>query len=230
MQKKRSGLVLAVKLILMLSLCVLVYSVIQVFRGPAEAQEALSEWTKKREEAVAPVQTGDEIPLTAEMAAMAEPADPAAPGSANKSGTAAAEYAEGEVIGEISFPRLGKRVAILEGTGKAQLKKGAGHYAGSAVIGANGNSVLAGHRDSVFRGLGDLQAGDRIEVETADGRFTYEVTGSVIVDEDARGAIKPSTEPLLTLITCYPFGYVGPAPDRYLLSASLLHAEPLVVR
>lgn len=132
------------------------------------------------------------------------------------------------MIGEIYFPRLDKRVAILEGTGRHALKKGAGHDEGSAAIGSSGNSVLAGHRDTVFRGLGELEKSDVIELETADGKFTYEITGSRIVDGEARGAIKPSKEPVLTLITCYPFSYVGSAPDRYLLSAKLIASQPLV--
>ncbi|MNI47712.1 Sortase family protein [compost metagenome] len=87
--------------------------------------------------------------------------------------------------------------------------------------------MLAGHRDTVFRGLGKLREHDLIEVETADGRFIYEVTGGTIVDGDERGAIQPSSTPILTLITCYPFSYVGPAPERYLLTAVLLRREPL---
>ncbi|MNW64503.1 Sortase family protein [compost metagenome] len=108
------------------------------------------------------------------------------------------------------------------------MKKGAGHYTGSAAVGANGNSVLAGHRDTVFRGLGSLKEQDLIEVETVDGKFVYEVTGSTIVDGEERGAIKQSSTPVLTLITCYPFSYVGSAPERYLLSASLIRQEPLL--
>lgn len=116
---------------------------------------------------------------------------------------------------------------MLEGTESPELKKGAGHYKGSAAIGATGNSVLAGHRDTVFRNLGELVAGDLIELESTDGTFTYEVTGSTIVDGDERGAIKPSDKAILTLITCYPFSYVGSAPDRYLLSAKLVKQEIL---
>lgn len=73
-----------------------------------------------------------------------------------------------------------------------------------------------------------MEVSDIIELETADGKFTYEITGSTIVDGEARGAIKPSEEPVLTLITCYPFSYVGSAPDRYLLSAKLIANQPLV--
>ncbi|MNW05069.1 Sortase family protein [compost metagenome] len=88
--------------------------------------------------------------------------------------------------------------------------------------------MLAGHRDTVFRGLGSLKEQDLVEVETVDGKFVYEVTGSTIVDGEERGAIKESDTPILTLITCYPFSYVGSAPERYLLSASLIRQEPLL--
>lgn len=131
------------------------------------------------------------------------------------------------MIGEIRFPTLNKKVAVLEGTESPELKKGAGHYIGSAAIGAAGNSVLAGHRDTVFRNLGELVAGDLIELESTDGTFIYEVTGSKIVDGNERGAIKSSDKAILTLITCYPFSYVGSAPDRYLLSAKLVKQETL---
>jgi sortase A len=141
--------------------------------------------------------------------------------------TPSSGYTGGEIIGEIYFPVLKKRIAILEGTQRPQLKKGAGHYTGSAIIGASGNSVLAGHRDTVFRGLGKLKAHDLIEVETVDGKFIYAVTGSRIVDAGERGAITDSSTATLTLITCYPFGYIGSAPERYLLFASLVRQEPL---
>ncbi|MEK5025409.1 class D sortase [Paenibacillus sp. FSL M7-1046] len=214
--KKRSGLSIAVKLIFILSLCVLIYSVVQILKAPVEARHALNDWDKKREEAVSLQVPEEETPLPAGMVNLS--------GEKNISRT---DYTGGEVIGEIYFPRLDKRVAILEGTERPQLKKGAGHYEGSAAIGAIGNSVLAGHRDTVFRGLGNLEVHDLIELETAEGKFIYEVTGSLIVDGDERGAIKQSDTPVLTLITCYPFSYVGSAPDRYLLSASLLRQEPL---
>lgn len=214
--KKHSGLSIAVKLVFILSLCVLFYSAVQIIRAPAEARHALQDWEKKGEEAVNRTVPEEETPLPAGMVALAEEKPPSS-----------TTYTDGDIIGEVYFPRLNKRVAILEGTGRSQLKKGAGHYEGSADIGTDGNSVLAGHRDTVFRGLGDLQVQDLIELETADGKFIYEVTGSLIVDGDERGAIKPSETPVLTLITCYPFSYVGSAPDRYLLSAALLRHEPL---
>ncbi|WP_060863481.1 sortase [Paenibacillus riograndensis] len=214
--KKRSGLVIAVKLVFVLSLCVLLYSAFQILKAPVEARQALQEWEKKREEAPNLYHTEEGAPLPDGMATPLEGTPPSKPA-----------YTIGDIIGEIYLPRLDKRIAIVEGTERPQLKKGAGHDPGSAPIGAAGNSVLAGHRDTVFRGLGALQKNDLIEVETAEGRFTYSVTGSTIVDGDARGVIKQSDEAVLTLITCYPFTYVGSAPDRYLLSAVLLRKEPV---
>lgn len=213
----RSGLTVAAKLILLLSLCMMLYSAFQILRAPAESRRALHIWDQKREEASLHRLSEEEIPLPEGMASrpeeMAEPAG------------APPVYQEGEVIGELYFPRLDQRMAILEGTGRAELRQGAGHDAASAAPGTPGNSVLAGHRDTVFRSLGKLAAGDILELETADGVFTYEITGSRIVDKETRGAIKPTREPVLTLITCYPFAYTGPAPDRYLLSAKLVSSR-----
>jgi sortase A len=215
--KKRTGVLIAVKLIFILSLVVLIYSVVQVIKAPIEAKQALNDWAKKREEAIARPTPSEETPLPEGM--FSSPKEqPLTPQS----------YLEGEVIGEIRFPTLNKRVAILEGTESPELKKGAGHYIGSAALGEIGNSVLAGHRDTVFRNLGELVTGDHIELESAEGIFIYEVTGSTIVDGQERGAIKQSDKAILTLITCYPFSYVGSAPDRYLLSAKLIKQETLL--
>lgn len=212
--KKRNGALLAVKLIFILSLAVLVYAVVQVIQAPIEAKQALQEWAKKREEATLHSPPREETPLPAGMVV-----------STMEQVRLTPIYTEGEVIGEIRFPTLNKKAAILEGTESPELKKGAGHYIGSAALGTIGNSVLAGHRDTVFRGLGELVAGDLIELESTDGTFTYKVTGSTIVDGNERNAIKPSDKAILTLITCYPFSYVGSAPDRYLLSAELVSQE-----
>ncbi|WP_339318419.1 sortase [Paenibacillus sp. FSL R10-2734] len=214
--KKRNGVLLAVKLIFILSLVLLIYSVVQVVKAPIEAKQALNDWAKKREEALARPLPTEENPLPKGMVS-----------SPKEQSASPLSYTEGEVIGEIRFPTLNKKAAILEGTESPELKKGAGHYIGSAGIGAAGNSVLAGHRDTVFRNLGELVAGDLIELESTDGTFIYEVTGSTIVDGNERGAIKPSDKAILTLITCYPFSYVGSAPDRYLLSAKLVKQETL---
>lgn len=97
-----------------------------------------------------------------------------------------------------------------------------GHFIQSVLPGEQDNSVLSGHRDTVFREIGDLLIGDLLIVETSAGIFTYEVTGTRIVDKDDQTVIVPTDHAVLTLTTCYPFRYVGPAPDRYIVSADLL--------
>ncbi|MDC3424499.1 sortase [Aquibacillus sp. 3ASR75-11] len=101
-------------------------------------------------------------------------------------------------------------------------QKGVGHFRQSVLPGVADNSVLAGHRDSVFRRLGELEMGDVIITETNKGAFTYKITKQQIVDKDDRTIIVPSKKPILTVVTCYPFRYVGNAPKRYILTATLV--------
>lgn len=123
--KERNGVLLAVKLIFILSLVVLIYSVVQVVKAPIEAKQALNDWAKKREETVAHSRSAEETPLPLGMVSSAKEQPPPAH-----------SYTEGEIIGEIRFPKLNKKIAVLEGTESPELKKGAGHYKGSAAIGA----------------------------------------------------------------------------------------------
>ena len=130
--------------------------------------------------------------------------------------------AEGDLIGTLSIPALGQSFPIIEGTGDDELKRGVGHFRQSVLPGIEDNSVLAGHRDTVFRRLGELEIGDQLIAETAAGRFTYEIVNIRIVDKDDKTVIVPTDHAVLTVITCYPFNYVGSAPDRYILTADLV--------
>ncbi|HEX9093571.1 MAG TPA: class D sortase [Coriobacteriia bacterium] len=130
--------------------------------------------------------------------------------------------AEGESIGILSIPALNRRLPIIQGTGANELKEGVGHFIGSVLPGEADNCVLSGHRDTVFAGLGKLKTGDRLIVETSAGTYTYEVRRIRIVDKDDRTVIVPADHAVLTLSTCYPFRFVGNAPDRYVLSADLV--------
>lgn len=136
--------------------------------------------------------------------------------------TISAELEPGKVIGKIMIPTIDKELPIIHGTESKHLKKGVGHYIGTALPGEHQHSVLAGHRDTVFRGLENLQIGDRFEVETIKGLFTYEVEQLEIVDSDDRTIIVPRDEAILTLITCYPFYYVGDAPQRYIVTGRMV--------
>jgi sortase A len=133
----------------------------------------------------------------------------------------------GEVIGTLSIPKIKKTINIIEGTGTAELKLGVGHYVGSVLPGVSDNSVLAGHRDSVFRRLGEVKIGDLMTVRTSYGTFVYEVHKIRIVDANDRTVIVPTKDAVLTLSTCYPFRFIGNAPKRYIVQAGLIIGEPV---
>lgn len=133
----------------------------------------------------------------------------------------------GEIIGSLTIPRIKSVIAIIEGTGSKELKRGVGHYVGSVLPGVSDNSVLAGHRDSVFRHLGEVKIGDLITVKTKYGVFVYEVHKIRIVKANDRTVIVPTKDAILTLSTCYPFYYVGSAPKRYIVQAGLAIGEPI---
>ncbi|WP_226037114.1 class D sortase [Aquibacillus saliphilus] len=127
---------------------------------------------------------------------------------------------QGETIGILSIPSIDAELPIVEGTDPDELKKGVGHYSGTAFPLQNDQIVLSGHRDTVFRGLGEVKLGDKLIVTLPHGKFVYQMVDSKIVDADDRTVIKstsPNEELLLT--TCYPFSYVGNAPNRYIIKA-----------
>lgn len=128
----------------------------------------------------------------------------------------------GENIGSLKIPALNQVIPIYHGTDDAELKKGIGHFSGSVLPGEKDNSVLSGHRDTVFRKLGQLQIKDQLIVETAAGIFTYEIREIKIVDLNDRTIITPTNHAVLTVTTCYPFDFIGSAPDRYILIADLV--------
>ena len=129
--------------------------------------------------------------------------------------------AKGDLIGTLEIPRIKRVIPIYEGTDDAELKRGAGHYIKSVMPGAIDNSVIAGHRDSVFSKFGSLKIGDPLTVKTASGTFVYKIKSFRIVKADDRTVIVPTKVATLTLSTCYPFYYVGNAPKRFIVTALL---------
>jgi sortase A len=126
----------------------------------------------------------------------------------------------GDTVGLLTIPKIKSELAIVEGTDPNDLKKGVGHYKGSYFPGENGQIVLSGHRDTVFRRLGELKPGDIFEVAMPNGKFKYELTKTKIVDADDRSIITlQNTQEELIVITCYPFRFVGNAPQRYIIYA-----------
>ncbi|WP_261133647.1 class D sortase [Bacillus sp. Marseille-Q3570] len=126
-----------------------------------------------------------------------------------------------DLIGKMIIPKLNRELPIVQGTSDAQLSKGVGHYINSSMPGEQNNTVLAGHRDTVFRNLDELVPKDEIIVKTINGTFTYRISDSKIVSPDEVSVLAPSDQPILTLITCYPFNFIGNAPERYILTAEL---------
>jgi len=125
-------------------------------------------------------------------------------------------------LGVLGIPKLGLRVPVFEGTDELSLNRGVGRIAGTATIGAAGNVGIAGHRDGFFRGLKDIERGDVIEVQSVDGAARYRVTELLIVDPDDVYVLDPTDRATLTLVTCYPFYFVGDAPQRFIVKAGPL--------
>lgn len=130
------------------------------------------------------------------------------------------EFEEGDSIGVLYIPRLDREIPIISGTHEDELAKGVGHYRTTALPGQQDQILLSGHRDTVFRQFGELEYGDEIHVKMENGTFIYTIFDTEIVDADDRTVIR-STAPdeILTLSTCYPFSYIGSAPDRYIVYA-----------
>jgi sortase A len=126
----------------------------------------------------------------------------------------------------LRIPKVGIEVPVFEGTSDLVMNRGVGHVSGTALPGASGNVAIAGHRDGFFRGLKDVHQGDVIEVQhpISGGERTdrYVVNKLKIIVPNDTSVLKPTDGQTLTLITCYPFYYVGAAPERYIVQASLL--------
>lgn len=125
----------------------------------------------------------------------------------------------GNVIGEIEMPRVGLRAIIVQGDSTHWLNRAVGHLPDSALPGEEGNVALAAHRDGLFRPLRKVLPGDPITLRTAEREFQYEVVWTAVVPPTAVGILQPTSEHTLTLVTCFPFYYVGAAPERFVVRA-----------
>jgi sortase A len=126
-------------------------------------------------------------------------------------------------IGELEVPRLGMDVVVREGVDDSSLRKAVGHLPSSALPGEAGNVVLLGHRDTFFRPLREITGGDVIRVRVAGRSFVYNVQSVQVTEPDWPGAVERTREPVVTLITCFPFEYIGSAPRRFVVRAKLEH-------
>lgn len=119
----------------------------------------------------------------------------------------------------LRIPKIKLEVAVLPGTDDFVLNRAVGHIEDTALPGADGNSGIAGHRDGYFRGLKDIATGDLIELETVQSKATYRVERTWIVDPEDVSVLDPTPGRSITLVTCYPFYFVGSAPQRFIVRA-----------
>jgi sortase A len=127
----------------------------------------------------------------------------------------------GDTVARLTIPRLKADLYVVEGDDDAELRRAPGHLPGSALPGMPGNSVIAGHRDTHFRVLKDIRPGDDIFLETTAGKYRYQVNSTHVVSPSNTSSLAPTSNAVLHLITCYPFYWVGSAPKRFVVEATL---------
>jgi len=130
-------------------------------------------------------------------------------------------------VAVLHIPKIELEVPVWEGTDDETLNRGVGWIVGTARIEEKGNVGIAGHRDGFFRGLKDLHLGDSMALVTRTRTDTYTINEFQIVDPDDMSVLQPTATPSLTLVTCYPFYFVGSAPKRYIVHASITDSKQL---
>jgi len=125
----------------------------------------------------------------------------------------------GGLMGRLEIPRLGFSIIIAEGTGESTLRRAGGHIRGTALPGGAGNIGIAGHRDTFFRPLRNIREDDMITLTTLAGEYRYRVVSTKIVDPSDTDVLSSDGREILTLVTCHPFYFVGPAPNRFIVRA-----------
>lgn len=133
-----------------------------------------------------------------------------------------ATFADGNTRGRILFPTQGKAYFVIEGATKKNLRRGPVHIAESVMPGEAGNSIIAAHRDTHFRVLKDVKKGQEIGIEERGRVFLYRVTETKVIEPDDNYYYLPTSRAVITLVTCYPFYFIGAAPQRYIVRAELV--------
>jgi sortase A len=123
------------------------------------------------------------------------------------------------LIGKIEIPRVGLSAVVVEGTDKATLRRAAGHIQGTAIPGQPGNIGIAAHRDTFFRPLRNVRLNDIVALTTSRARYHYRVVSMRVVGPTELSVLNPSQREILTLVSCYPFYFIGPAPNRFIVRA-----------
>lgn len=122
-------------------------------------------------------------------------------------------------MGRIEIHRIGVAAMIMEGTDDRTLRRAVGHFPGTSLPGEPGNVAIAGHRDTFFHPLRNIRKDDEITLETSSRLYRYRADYTEVVDPEDTEVVNRSDDALLTLVTCYPFTYVGPAPKRFVVRA-----------
>ncbi|MCU1386028.1 MAG: sortase [Acidobacteria bacterium] len=130
--------------------------------------------------------------------------------------------AAGVLLGRLNAPSVKLSTAVLEGSDDATLSRGSGHIEDTPFPGQPGNVGIAGHRDTTFRALRNIHLGDTLEFNTGDRVYRYRISKTWIVGPDDVYVLDPTPQPALTLVTCYPFEFVGHAPNRFIVRADLI--------
>lgn len=131
-------------------------------------------------------------------------------------------------LGVLTIAKLELEAPVFNGTDDVTLDRGVGRIIGTGHADSSGNTGIAGHRDGFFRSLKDIQLGDQVELKTTDSVFAYRVKAIEVVKPDNVRVLEDTGQPSLTLVTCYPFYFVGSAPERYIVHCSLMGMKPAI--
>jgi sortase A len=167
----------------------------------------------------------DQLPLRPSSAPLKVTQTVILPGDSRGGTRPAPAPSAGTLLGRLEAPTVKMSTNVLEGSDDGTLRRGAGHIEGTPFPGQPGNIGVAGHRDTVFRPLRNIKVGDPVEFATADRLYRYKISKTLIVGPDDVYVLDPTEKPTLTLVTCYPFDYVGHAPKRFIVQAQLVTDE-----
>lgn len=189
------------------------------YYGYVSAESALYQAYETRE--LDAILAGAATDRTAETTVWVAPPRPATPATPATPPAPRPRPATGSTLGRLEIPRLGVSAIVRAGSDARTLRLAVGHIGGTALPGEPGNIGLAAHRDTFFRRLGEIRQNDLVRLVTREGTFTYTVHATGIVEPRDTWVLNQTGEPALTLITCYPFRYVGSAPQRFVVRAEL---------
>lgn len=185
------------------------YALVNIIKAKIEIKQTLEYWNQTTATSIVPSAnsnlTETEVPLITEPAYV----------HYDK------EFSEGDVIGKLYFPDITKEIPLITGIKEKHLSKGALHYGNTVLPGLEGNSIILGHREGVFSFLKKLQENDQFEIITTNNHLLFTVVEIRIIEPDDKSVFDYYGFPSVTLETCYPFTYGGPAPQRYIVIGKL---------